>query len=78
MRQIALLLIFQKDMAVFIIKTSGKFYYYSRGSLSETKTWITKAKNRNKMDQAIYDMVYGKLKSLHKSLNSAIKKLPIN
>lgn len=28
-------------------RDSKNFYYYSRGSLYETKTWLTKAKNRN-------------------------------
>lgn len=31
-------------------KERKNFTYYSRGSLFETKTWITKAKNRNLID----------------------------
>lgn len=31
----------------FHYKDAKKFYYYSRGSLYETKTWLSKAKNRN-------------------------------
>ena len=32
-------------------KDSQNFNYYSRGSLYETKTWLTKAKNRNLIDE---------------------------
>ena len=31
----------------FHYKEAKNFSYYSRGSLYETKTWLTKAKNRN-------------------------------
>jgi len=30
------------------------FYYFSRGSLCESKTWLDKAKRRNLIDQEVY------------------------
>lgn len=35
----------------FHFKDHKNFLYFSRGSLSETKTWITKAGNRNLISQ---------------------------
>ena len=63
--------------ARFHFKEKRTFYYYARGSLSETKTWITKSKNRNIMDENTFNLIHEKLKTLHKFLNSAIKALPI-
>ena len=61
----------------FHFKDKRNFYYHARGSLSESKTWATKAKNRKLLNEADYSEIYGKLKTLHYSLNSHIKKLPI-
>src|SRR5881392_191731 len=36
-------------------KEAKNFSYYSRGSLFETKTWLTKAKNRNLISSAQSD-----------------------
>jgi four helix bundle protein len=35
----------------FFYKEEKQFCYYSRGSLSETKTWLTKAFNRKLINQ---------------------------
>ncbi len=61
----------------FHFKEKRTFYYYSRGSLSETKTWATKSKNRGLLSAADFEILYDKLKSLHKDLNQTIKSLPI-
>ena len=36
-------------------KDSKRFYYISRGSLFETKTWLEKSKNRKLITEEIYD-----------------------
>ena len=51
------------------------FCYYSRGSLLETKTWLTKAFKRNLITIEVYNVLIEKLKSLHLRLNTYIKKL---
>ncbi len=61
----------------FHFKDKRNFYFNSRGSLSETKTWATKAKNRNLISSEEYDLLYGKLKTLHLWLNNHIKAIPI-
>ncbi len=38
----------------FHFKEAKNFSYYSRGSLYESKTWLTKAKNRNLPDEETY------------------------
>ena len=62
----------------FHFKEKRTFYYYARGSLSETKTWSAKSKNRHLITETTFNSIYGKLKTLHKSLNNHIKSLPIN
>lgn len=52
----------------FFYKENKQFNYYARGSLFETKTWITKAKNRNLISEG--DFLY-----LQKSLNNISVKL---
>jgi four helix bundle protein len=61
----------------FHFKEKRTFYYYARGSLSESKTWATKAKDRNLIDSGTFVFVYEKLKALHKTLNVHINSLPI-
>jgi four helix bundle protein len=39
----------------FHYKDAKNFYYFARGSLYESKTWITKASNRNLIDKEISD-----------------------
>jgi len=38
----------------FFYRESVVFYYYSRGSLMETITWITKAKDRKYIDEELF------------------------
>ncbi len=61
----------------FHFKDKRNFYFNSRGSLSETKTWATKAKNRKLLSEADYSSLYEKLKKLHLGLNNHIKALPL-
>lgn len=56
-------------------KENQKFCYYSRGSLTETKTWLTKAHNRNLVSKARYEFLQNELDTLLKMLNSYIKSI---
>ena len=61
----------------FHFKDKRNFYYHSRGSLTETKTWTTKSKNRKLITEEQFDVLYKKMKSLHVALNNHIKALPL-
>lgn len=50
----------------FHFADAKKFYYYSRGSLSETFTWTEKAIQRNFITQQEYDNLTEKLSVLGK------------
>jgi len=56
-------------------KENQKFCYYSRGSLTETKTWLVKAYNRKLLSKARYDFLQNELDTLLKMLNSYIKSI---
>jgi four helix bundle protein len=56
-------------------KDAKNFYYYSRGSLFETKTWITKALERNLISKRTFDDLYQKIEFLTASLNNYIKSI---
>ena len=58
-------------------KDKRNFYYNARGSLSETKTWAAKSRQRNLISTEHFDLLYSKLQDLHKRLNQHIKSLPI-
>ncbi|GAB4496663.1 MAG: four helix bundle protein [Saprospiraceae bacterium] len=62
----------------FHFKDKRNFYYNARGSLSETKIWATKSRQRNLLSNENYDLLYSKLQELHRRLNQHIKSLPIN
>lgn len=51
------------------------FMFYSRGSLFETKTWLTKAKNRNIISEEFFNLVIQKLERLGVKLNNYISTL---
>lgn len=51
------------------------FNYYARGSLFETKTWITKAFNRNLILEKDYNEFMDKLKNLSVKLNNYINSI---
>lgn len=54
-------------------KENKNFCYFSRGSLIETKGWITKAKTRNLISEDQYTEYLGKLSNIHLKLNGYIK-----
>jgi len=54
-------------------KENRNFCYFSRGSLIETKGWITKAKTRKLISESQYSEYIHKLSIIHLKLNSYIK-----
>ena len=59
----------------FHTKENKNFGSYSRGSLFETKTWLTKIKNRDLMDTALCEKLLGDLEIIGKMLNTYINTL---
>jgi len=53
-------------------KEQRSFYYYSRGSLYESKTWITKAKRREIIDEKTYNELLTEFNILGVKLNNFI------
>ncbi len=59
----------------FHFKDAKKFYYYSRGSLYETKTWITKAKIRVLITEEDFIVFEKDINSLGVKLNNYINSI---
>ena len=57
----------------FSYKENRQFCYYSRGSLSETKTWLTKAKNRNLIPQDEFRILMKDIDTISIKLNNYIR-----
>lgn len=57
------------------IKDAKNFNYYSRGSLSETKTWLIKAHNRKLIADIQFEGMFNEIDPLGKMLNSYISSL---
>ena len=57
----------------FHYKENKNFCYFSRGSVIETKSWLTKAKNRNLLNDEQYNLFYQQLEVIHFKLNAYIK-----
>ncbi len=53
-------------------KETKKFCYYARGSLFETKTWITKAYKRQMISDAKYSELIDEIDTIGKMLNKFI------
>ncbi len=51
------------------------FSYYSRGSLYESKTWLTKAKNRNLINTEDFESMIQTLDSIGIKLNNYINSI---
>lgn len=51
------------------------FSYYSRGSLFETQTWLTKARNRNLLKSSDYEIFSKDLEDIAIRLNNYIKSI---
>ena len=68
-------------MAANLSEGLGRYHYkearhisdYSRGSLFESKAWLTKAKNRNLIDETTFIKMYNTLESIGLKLNNYIK-----
>ena len=59
-------------------KEAKHFYYYSRGSLYETKTWLTKAYSRKLITNTSYDQFSKEIKNISVKLNNYIKSIGRN
>lgn len=59
----------------YFYKENRQFQYYSRGSQTETRTWITKARNRKQITQEKYIEYIEKLEELGKRHNNYIKSI---
>lgn len=56
-------------------KEARNFSYYSRGSLFETKTWLTKAKTRSLIDTKQYETMMERLEVLGRMINGYINSI---
>ncbi|HCK98760.1 MAG TPA: four helix bundle protein [Candidatus Marinimicrobia bacterium] len=56
-------------------KETKQFGYYSGGSLYETKTWLTKAHNRELLNDKNFEALMKEINSLGKQLNKYIKSI---
>ncbi len=59
----------------FHYKETKNFTYYSRGSLFETKTWLTKAKNRGYIDMEKFAVLTRSIEDLNVKINNYIKSI---
>jgi four helix bundle protein len=59
----------------FHFKESKQFNYYARGSLFETKTWLTKANKRNLVSENTYKQLIKDLDLIGVKLNNYIKSI---
>ena len=59
-------------MGRFHYKERKNFSYYSRGSLYETKTWLTKALNRKLIKEEIVEKMLQELEVIGIKLNNYI------
>lgn len=57
----------------FFYKDSKNFFYYSRGSLQETKAWLNKCKRRNLIDDKKCTDLIAKAELILLKLNAYIK-----
>ena len=56
-------------------KETRQFSYYSRGSLFETKTWLTKANRRKLISNEDHEYFLKELKNIEVKLNNYIRSL---
>jgi four helix bundle protein len=64
-----------KGYGRFFYKENRQFCYYSRGSLFETKTWLTKAYNRKLIKDEEFDHFMKDLDTIGIKLNNYINSL---
>jgi four helix bundle protein len=56
-------------------KENKNFSYYSRGSLYETKTWLTKAHSRKLIEDEVFLRMVSNIEVIGKMLNAYIKSI---
>lgn len=56
-------------------KEAKNFSYYSRGSLYETKTWLTKAYNRKLISEEEFEFFQKEINNIGVKLNNYIKSI---
>jgi four helix bundle protein len=59
----------------FHYKENKNFNYYARGSIFETKTWLTKSSRRKLIDKDKYEHLIHELESLAVKLNNYINSI---
>ena len=59
----------------FHFKENTNFCYYSRGSLSETRTWLTKAHNRKLISDEAFELFDNEINNIGVKLNNYIKSI---
>ncbi len=59
----------------FFYKENKQLCYYSRGSLFETKTWLTKAKNRELISEDQFERFLKNIDLIGKKLNAYINSI---
>ena len=59
----------------YFYKENKQLCYYSRGSLFETKTWLTKVRNRNLISEEQFKNFSEDIDLIGKKLNSYIKSI---
>ena len=69
---------FSEGYGRYTYKDRRNFCYISRGSMFETRTWLTKAKRRNIITEIVFNSFMEELKLLHLKLNSYISSLNKN
>ncbi|MBU4069328.1 MAG: four helix bundle protein [Proteobacteria bacterium] len=52
-----------------------QFCYYARGSLFETKTWLTKGNEKNLVKNNEFDSLIKEIETIGKRLNAYIKSI---
>ncbi len=61
-----------EGMGRYHYKERKNFSYYSRGSLFETKTWLTKASNRNLIQKELFDKLIQDIEVIGVKINNYI------
>jgi len=59
----------------YFYKENRQFQYYSRGSQTETRTWLTKANNRNLIENEKFNELMEKMELLAIKHNAYIKSI---
>ena len=59
----------------YFYKENKNFCYYARGSLLETKTWLSKARKRNLISEEEFSKLIQDLDILHYNINIYIKSI---